>query len=123
VGMVRPISCNVDFKLPVQCPSRMMLPGLGIEESIPVTGDATVHIVLWAQPPWPMDYESGGAHHGTFHLLPVLQMRNCHSAQGLYSFWLFIKTRQLKFSVDPPTEVRQAAAQAAGPKWQVQSSL
>ena len=34
---------------------------------------------------------------------------------------MFIKTKQLKFSVDPPTEVRQAAAQAAGPKWQVQS--
>jgi len=76
-GMVRPINCSVDL----QCLSRMMLPGFGIEESIPVTGDATDHIVLWAQPPWPMDYESAGAHHGTFHLL--FQMRNCH----LYSFW------------------------------------
>ena len=80
-GMVRPISCNGDLECLPSMMSVTMLPGFGIEESIPVTGDATDHIVLWAQPPWPMDYESAGAHHGTFHLL--FRMRNCH----LYSFW------------------------------------
>jgi hypothetical protein len=80
-GMLHPISCNGDLERLPSMMSVTMLPGFGIEESIPVTGDATDHIVLWAQPPWPMDYESAGAHHGTFHLL--FQMRNCH----LYSFW------------------------------------